>query len=86
MTARTFIYGKLLQIPSISDLGGLEDPRIFAKKTMTSADEQHPFLVYKLGVDATLLKRLLYFLHDAHTLVECGFVLVPVFYQEEKEN
>ena len=54
MTARTFIYGKLLQLPSINDLGGLDDPRIFAKKTMTSADEQHPFLVYKLGVDANL--------------------------------
>ena len=54
MTARTLIYKTLKSIPSIGLLGGVDDPRIFAKKTMTSANEEHPFLVYKLGVDANL--------------------------------
>ena len=54
MTAREFIYSTLLTIPSIDELGGLADPRIFAKKTMTSAYEQHPFIIFKLGVDSNL--------------------------------
>lgn len=53
MTARTFIYSKLVS-PLVADhVGGIENPRVFAKKTMTSADEEHPFIVYKLGVDSS---------------------------------
>lgn len=49
MTARHFIYG-LLKRPSIAALvGGNDNPRIFAKKTMTSSVEQHPYIVYKIG-------------------------------------
>lgn len=54
MTAREFIYSTLLTIPSIDELGGLDDPRIFSKKSMTSAYEDHPFVVFKLGVDSNM--------------------------------
>lgn len=54
MTARTFIYNRLL-VPEVVDfVGGIDNPRVFAKKTMTSAREDHPFIVYKLGVDSNL--------------------------------
>lgn len=50
MTARTFIYGTMVNFEALTDLiGGPEDPRIFAKKTMQSSVEEHPYLVYKLG-------------------------------------
>lgn len=52
MSARNYIYSQLCSIPSIDLIGGVEDPRIFAKKTMTSAYEDHPFIVFKLGVDS----------------------------------
>jgi hypothetical protein len=51
-TARKFIWGKLND-PSITILVGDTDPRIFAKKTMTSSKEHHPFVVYKLGNDTS---------------------------------
>jgi|SRR6478609_7728387 len=44
MTARTWLYGKLTQLQS----HGVGE-RVFAKKSMTSAIEMHPFIVYKLG-------------------------------------
>lgn len=51
MKARHFIWSRLNQ-PVVTDLvGGDENPRIFAKKTMTSSIEEHPFVVYKLGND-----------------------------------
>jgi hypothetical protein len=49
MTARTFIYGTMLADPELVELVGGDEPRIFAKKTMTSAIEMHPYIVYKLG-------------------------------------
>lgn len=50
MSARVFIYQTLCSTPSIADeVGGLENPRVFAKKSMTSSVEDHPFIVYKLG-------------------------------------
>lgn len=42
MTARTWLYGKLTSTPQVSG-------RVFAKKTMTSGVEQHPYMVFKLG-------------------------------------
>ena len=54
MTARHFIYG-LLNHPSIVEhVGGATSPRIFAKKTMTSSVEEHPYIVYKLGNETTM--------------------------------
>ncbi|MEG2887251.1 MAG: hypothetical protein RR853_09010 [Aurantimicrobium sp.] len=49
MSARTFIYGTMLADEALVELVGGDEPRIFAKKTMTSAIEEHPYLVYKLG-------------------------------------
>lgn len=50
MSARTFIYQTLAQTPGITDhVGGAINPRIFAKKTMTSSIENTPYIVYKLG-------------------------------------
>lgn len=50
MTPRHFVYGIITGTPEITDLiGGATDPRIFAKKTMTSNIEDYPLLVYKLG-------------------------------------
>lgn len=50
MTARHFVYGTLTGTPAITDLiGGATDPRVFAKKSMTSSKEQCPYVVYKLG-------------------------------------
>ena len=49
MSARTFVYGLMTNRPSLTDLIGGDEPRIFAKKTMTSSLEVHPYLVYKLG-------------------------------------
>jgi prenyltransferase beta subunit len=50
VTARHFIYGTLTGTASITDLvGGPTNPRVFAKKTMTSSKEECPYVVYKLG-------------------------------------
>ena len=48
MTARTFVYGVLTSEP-VAPLVGGDNPRVFAKKTMTSSVEEHPYIVYKLG-------------------------------------
>lgn len=45
MTARTWIYGRLITIPDVNN-------RVFAKKSMTSSIEEHPYIVYKLGYNA----------------------------------
>lgn len=42
MTARTWLYGKLASTPGVAG-------RVFAKKSMTSSQEQHPYIVYKFG-------------------------------------
>lgn len=47
-TARHLVY-RTLNRPSIAELVGGDNPRIFAKKTMTSSVEEHPYIVYKLG-------------------------------------
>lgn len=50
MTARTFIYSQLTTFaPLIALIGGSPNPRVFAKKTMTSSIEDCPYIVYKLG-------------------------------------
>lgn len=49
MTARTFLYSTLTSTPGVTELIGGDDPRVFAKKSMTSSIEQHPYVVYKLG-------------------------------------
>lgn len=49
MTARTFVYETLSGNAALTELIGGDNPRIFAKKTMTSSIEKHPFLVYKFG-------------------------------------
>jgi len=46
MTVRTWIYGQLI---TLDELVG---DRVFAKKTMTSSIEQHPYIVYSLGYNA----------------------------------
>ena len=51
-TPRHWVYGQLTTYPSLIALIGEEDPRVFAKKSMTSAIELHPYLVYKLGYEA----------------------------------
>ena len=52
MTVRTWLYGKLASSPVADMIGGVNNPRVFAKKTMTSSNEEHPFVVYKLGYSA----------------------------------
>jgi len=53
-TPRIWLYNKLTSTPGLVDLiGGLANPRVFAKKTMSSAIEEHPYIVYKLGYSAT---------------------------------
>lgn len=43
MSARTWLYSQLVNgVPSVNG-------RVFAKKSMTSSIEEHPYLVYKLG-------------------------------------
>jgi len=49
LTIRTWVYSKLSSDPIASEVGGVENPRVFAKKSMTSSIEEHPFIVYKLG-------------------------------------
>lgn len=49
-TPRIWLFEQLTTFPGLIDLiGGVENPRVFAKKSMTSSIEAHPFLVYKLG-------------------------------------
>lgn len=53
MTPRKFVW-TMLHDPSITALvGGADDARIFAKKTLTSNKEQTPYIVYKLGNDTS---------------------------------
>jgi hypothetical protein len=52
MEARKFVWTKLHD-PSIKVLVGDTDPRIFAKKTMTSSKERCPYIVFKLGNDTS---------------------------------
>lgn len=55
MTARTFIYRTLANNPGVTSLvGGASNPRIFAKKSMTSSVEECPYIVYKLGNETSL--------------------------------
>jgi len=50
MTARTFIYGRMVADTELCQLiGGTDNPRIFAKKSMTSSVEDTPYIVYKMG-------------------------------------
>lgn len=50
MTARTWLYTQLTTYPDLANaIGGVDDPRVFAKKSMASAIADHPYLVYKLG-------------------------------------
>ena len=52
-TPRVWLYDKLTSTPGLANLvGGLTNPRVFAKKSMTSAIEEHPYIVYKLGYSA----------------------------------
>lgn len=56
MTARHFVYRTLTTYPALIDLiRTLPDgePRVFAKKSMTSLVEDCPYLVYKLGYNAS---------------------------------
>ena len=52
MTVRTWLYGRLVIDPVASLIGGPSNPRVFAKKSMTSNVEDTPFIVYKLGYSA----------------------------------
>lgn len=49
MTARTWLYNRLMTHPGLNNLVG---QRIFAKKSMSSSVEQHPYIVFKLGYNA----------------------------------
>lgn len=49
MTARSWVYNMMLNHAPLQALVG---DRIFAKKTMTSSREEHPYIVYKLGYNA----------------------------------
>ena len=46
MTARSWVYTMMMNHAPLQALVG---DRIFAKKTMTSSREEHPYIVYKLG-------------------------------------
>jgi len=52
MTFREWLYARLTD-PTATDLRALVGDRVFAKKSMTSSSEDHPFLVYKLGNDTS---------------------------------
>jgi len=52
MTVRTWVYSQLTTFPGLIALIGNDNPRVYAKKTMTSSIEHHPYLVYKLGFKA----------------------------------
>lgn len=48
MTARTWLYRKLTAAEH-DELRALVGDRVFAKKSMTSSVEAHPYIVFKLG-------------------------------------
>lgn len=50
MTARAWVYSKLVQATQ-----SLVDGRVYAKKSMTSSVEDHPFVVYKFGHQSSAL-------------------------------
>lgn len=50
---RNWVYKTLTQNASVKALIGGSDPRVFAKKSMTSLKEDHPYVVYKLGNDVS---------------------------------
>lgn len=52
MTVRSWVYNRLVTYPGLVPLIGGSNPRVFAKKSMTSAIEEHPYIVYKLGFSA----------------------------------
>ncbi len=50
MTARSYVYTRMVSSPELCDLiGGSDNPRIFAKKSMTSSVVDTPYIVYKMG-------------------------------------
>lgn len=49
MSARSFVYKTMVGSPAILEYVDEVNPRIFAKKTMTSSVENTPYIVYKLG-------------------------------------
>jgi hypothetical protein len=50
MTVRTWLYGLLSNDQDLFDLVG---DRIFAKKSLKSSVELHPYIVYKIGNDTS---------------------------------
>lgn len=52
MSVRTWLYGRLTSFTPLTDLIGDTEPRVYAKKSMTSSREMHPYIVYKLGYNA----------------------------------
>lgn len=48
-TPRIWLYEQLTTFPGLIAFLNEDNPRVFAKKSMTSNVEDHPFLVYKLG-------------------------------------
>lgn len=52
MIFREWLYAKLTD-PSATELRALVGNRVFAKKSMKSSVEAHPYLVYKLGNDTS---------------------------------
>lgn len=52
MSVRTWVYSRLVGRQQLVDMIGGNNPRVFAKKSMTSNREDHPFIVYKLGFSA----------------------------------
>ncbi len=53
MTVRHLIYRSLQHPDIVEEIGGADNPRLFAKKTMTSSVEDTPYIVYKLGNEST---------------------------------
>jgi hypothetical protein len=50
MSARTFVYRRLTTfLPLVALIGGPANPRVWAKKGMTSSIEQCPYIVYKMA-------------------------------------
>lgn len=49
MSLRTWLYGKLTNAAEGAELQGWIQSRVFAKKSMKSSIEDHPYLIYKLG-------------------------------------
>lgn len=57
MSKRGWLYNELCSFPGLMGLiGDGVDPansRVYAKKTMTSSVEDHPFIIYKFGYNAS---------------------------------